>query len=326
MLVRRLWIVVVLLASGLIVLQGSAPGASYPTKPVTLVVPFAAGGAVDQIARALAESVKISFPQPISVVQRPGGAGTIGCTQVLQASADGHTIGITGPTQLLLMPQQQDLPYKTTSDFTPIATASEFSSVIAVRAEAPWRTLQEVLQAAQQRPGELRVGNGGLGSLPHLNIEIVRDKAGVRWTTVPFPSGDPEGIAAILGGHVDVYVSTFPPAAPQARAGKLRLLAYFGDARHPLTSDVPTARELGYDVALTSYIYIFGPKGMPESVVNALSDALKKGTETDAFKKLIQGQGSVVRYQGPAELKSRMEKDYHLFGEMIKKLNLKAGS
>jgi len=326
MLLRQRWIVVALLVYGLIILQGSASGASYPTKPVTLIVPFAAGGAVDQIARALAESVKTTFPQPISVVQRPGGAGTIGCTQVLQASADGHTIGITGPTQLLLLPQQQDLPYKGMSDFTPIANASEFSSVVTVRTEAPWRTLQDVLQAAQQRPGELRVGNGGLGTLPHLNIEIVRDRLGVRWTTVPFPNGDPEGIAAILGGHVDVYVSTFPPAAPQARAGKLRLLAYFGEARHPLAPDVPTARELGYDVALTSYISIFGPKGMPEAVVSMLADALKKGTETDAFKKLIEGQGSVVRYQAPAELRSRMEKDYILFGEMIKKLNLKAGS
>jgi tripartite-type tricarboxylate transporter receptor subunit TctC len=224
------------------------------------------------------------------------------------------------------MPQRQDLPYKTTGDFTPIANAVEQAFVLAVRTEAPWRTLRELLQAAQQRPGELRVGNSGLGTIAHLNAEMLKEKAGVQWTTVPFPQGDAEGVTAILGGHVDVYVANFSMAVPHARAGKLRLLTYFADARNPVASDVPTPREQGYDAALTSYILIYGPKGIPESVVSTLSDAFQKGIEADAFKKFAQDQGLVARYQSPAELRARNEKDYILYGEMIKKLGLKAGN
>lgn len=296
---------------------------AYPEKPVSLIVPFGAGGLPDQVARNLAEAAKPHFPKAILVVNRPGGAGTVGGAEVVQAKPDGYTIGITTKGPMLVQPQISNLPYKGPADFLPVIKLVNPPLVWAVRAEAPWSTMKEVLEYAKTNPGKIRVAHPGAGSLQHLTLETLKEKAGVDMTPVPFGGGGGEMTAAVLGGHVEATV--IPPVVilGLVQAGKMRVLATFEEKRNPLFPDVPTVRELGYDVTGGNPLFVFAPNGTPDHVVQAIHDAFKKAIESESFTKFAQSKSLVIDYKGPTELKQELEGDHALFGALVKKLNLK---
>lgn len=313
----------------LLVLLGSpGPGnsagkADYPTKAVNIVVPFPPGQSPDLIARALSEGAKGAFPQPFVVVNRPGGAGTLGIAEVVMARADGYTVGLSPIAPLIVQPQiTSDLPYKRPDDYRPVMKIGSVPMVFSVLADSPWKSIKDVIDYAKANPGKMRVGSSGLGSIPHMDLEIFKEKAAVELTHVPFP-GSAAYIPALLGGHIEAISDSLPPILDQVRAGKVRVLATFEEKRNSILPDVPTFKELGFDVTLGVYHSVFVPKGTPDAVVQTLGEGLKKAMDTEAFRKFVESSNYVVDYQDGAALKKQLEADYDKMGPIITKLGLK---
>lgn len=304
-------------------LAGSAGGlalavgvAAYPDKPVTFIVGFPAGGASDMTARALSEAVKKHFPRPLVVVNRPGAAGTIGAAEIVQAKPDGYTIGLSAVAVLTVQPHRTKLPYDTPDDYTPIIKLNNLPVCFAVKADAPWKTMKDVLEYARAHPGKLRVGHGGNGTILHLDLELFKTKAGVDLTAVPF-TGGAESVPALLGGHVEGVNIHHGEIVPHVKAGKARVLAVYEEKRNPLFPDVPTFRELGYDVTLGVYYLVIGPKGLAPGIVTALHDAFKKAMEEDAFINAMKARGFDVAYEGTGDIKKRLLRDYEQNAKLV---------
>jgi tripartite-type tricarboxylate transporter receptor subunit TctC len=300
----------------------SPPRPSYPEKPATMIVPFPAGGTVDLVARALVEAVKPYFPQPIAVVNRPGGAGTVGTAELVQARPDGYTIGLVPVGPVAVQPHLSQLPYRGPDDIRPIVKVVRLPVVLAVRADAPWPTVKELLDFAWANPGRIRVGHGGVGTIPHIDLELLKQQAGVELTHVPF-SGAPESNAALLGGHIEAVVPHPDQVVEHVRAGRMRVLAVFEERRNRLFPEAPTFRELGYDITLAPYYFVAGPKNLADEAVGFLHDAFKRAMETDSFRKFVDDNSLVLEYAGPEELKKQLARDYELYGQIVKKVGLK---
>ncbi|MEW6667700.1 MAG: tripartite tricarboxylate transporter substrate binding protein [Thermodesulfobacteriota bacterium] len=295
----------------------------YPTKAVNVVVPFPPGQTPDLIARALAEGAKGAFPQPFVIVNRPGGAGTLGVAEVVMARADGYTLRLSPIAPLIVQPQiTSDLPYRRPGDYRPVMKTGNVPMVFAVRADSPWKSIQDVIDYAKANPGKMRVGSSGLGSIPHMDLEIFKEKAGVDITHVPF-TGAAAHIPALLGGHIEGIADSLPPMLDQVRAGKLRVLGTFEEKRNTILPDVPTFRERGFDVTLGVYHSVIAPKGTPDSVIRTVAEGLKKAMDSEAFKKFVRSSNYVVDYLDGAALKKLLEADYEKMGPIITKLNLK---
>jgi tripartite-type tricarboxylate transporter receptor subunit TctC len=303
----------------------AAPGevAAYPDKPVNLLVPFPAGGGADLIARNLAEIGKTLFPQPIVVVNRPGGGGTVSASEVVRARPDGYTLGLMTMSIMTLQPHRVALPYKTPDDYAPILEVINVPIVLAVRADAPWKSLREMLDAAKKEPGKIRVGSPGVGTTVHIAIEILKDRAGVELTHVPF-AGNAESVPALLGGHVEAIMLHPSDVIPHLRAGRARFLVTSETRRSSVYPDVPTFGELGLaEAGIGVYYIVMAPKATPAPVLQAIHDSFKRMIETDAFKKFAVDTSAHVEYRGGADLKRRLEAEYAFFGKVVEKLKLK---
>ncbi len=302
----------------------AAPKVNYPTKPVNFIVTSPPGGSADLEARQVAEAIKPFFPQPLAVINKAGGgAGSVGTSEVAMARPDGYTIGLVYSASLTMQPLITKLPYRNTNDYTPINNAINLFFVFAVRADAPWKTMKEAIEYAKANPGKVTVGTPGIGSNSHFCLEILKEKAGVDMTHVP-QSGDGESVTAVLGGHLSGAVAAPGSVFTQLKAGKLKVLAAFSQIRDPMYPDIPTFKEMGYDITLGAFHPILGPKGLPDAIVQILDAAFKKAWETDAFKKYAGNTSVTLIYQGPADLKKRIEAELALSADMVKKLNLKS--
>ncbi len=307
---------------GTVVLAGCAGSkATYPEKPVTMIVPFPPGGGMDTSARAIVEAIKPHFPQPITIVNRGGASGTVGTAEVVQSKPDGYTIGWTSNTITTFQPYRIDLPYKTPADFRAVANLVIQPYFLGVNASSPWKTLQEFLAYAKANPGKLRVGVSGIGTANHFHLEILKEKAGVDVTVVPF-EGDGPAATQLLGGHIEGHMSAPAALVGHAKAGTVRLLAFFGEERAQAWPEVPTAKELGYDTGFVCRYFMIVPKGTPDEAVSTLDQAFKKVTEDPAFRQFVVDNVYLISYLSPADLQKQLEADYKMFGELIKKLKL----
>jgi tripartite-type tricarboxylate transporter receptor subunit TctC len=283
--------------------------AAYPEKPVAMICVFPAGGAMDMTARALAEAAKKYFPKPFAVVNRPGAAGTIGTAEVIQAKPDGYTIGITAVAVLTVQPHRTKLPFGSPEDYTPIIKLVNQPVVLAVKQDAPWKTIQDFIQFGKANPGKLRVGCPGIGTIPMLDAEQLKMMSKADLTTVPF-AGAAESVPAMLGGHVEAVSQHPSEVMAHVKAGKAKVLLVFEDKRNPLFPDAPTAKELGYDINMGVYYMLIGPKDLPSQTVTVIHDAAKKSMEDPVFKKPMEARGFDVVYEGSQDLKKRLVRDY----------------
>jgi tripartite-type tricarboxylate transporter receptor subunit TctC len=299
-----------------------APAAAeYPERPVTLICPFPAGGAMDIVSRGLAEAMKKTFPQPLAVVNRAGAAGTIGNSEVVQARPDGYTLGISAVAVLTVQPHRTSLPYKGPDTYAPINKLVNLTIVLAVRQEAPWKTAQEFLAAARQAPGKLRVSSPGVGTILHLILEDLKEQARVDLTHVPF-RGNGEAIPALLGGHVEASIVHPGEIVPHVQAGKARVLLVFQPGRDPLFPDAPTARELGWDITLGVYYLLIGPKGTPAPVIQKVSEAARRALEDPGFVAMARARGFAIDYKGPEDMTRELWESYRRFEPLVKRLGL----
>ena len=294
--------------------QGARNG--YPEKPVNLIVLDPAGGPTDLVARQLVEAAKPHFPQPLVVLNRPGGAGIIAATEVVRANPDGYTVGLQAVGPMALQPHRNALPYKMVDDYRPILKLVNQPLVIATRADSRWQTVRDLLDYAQTNPQKARVGIPGAGTIAQLVLDLLQRQAGASFTAVPYGSAG-EAVLALLGGEVEAVVVGPPTLAPQVQAGKVRVLGVCEEGRDPLFPDVPTLREVGYDVTLGGYFFLIAPKGTPDAAAAALHDAFKRALESEFFRQAAAGMGVVVDYAGPEALRQQLARDYALFGELV---------
>jgi tripartite-type tricarboxylate transporter receptor subunit TctC len=307
------------LTTALVLLFAVPATAEYPERALTIIAAYPAGGMVDIVARPMADLMKKKYPKGVAVLNRPGGGGSVGTSEALQAKPDGYTTTLAPLSTLVIQPQVNDLPYKTPDDYEPILNVISFYSVLAVREEAPWKTVQEFLGAAKASPGKLRVGSPGEATSSHLNLEEFTRRAGAKVTHVPF-SGWGEGSPALLGGHIDAIVAQPGEVKPLVDGKKLRVLVVFQKDRHAMFPTAPTARELGYDFSFGVWFVLTVPKGTPAPVQKYLHDAAKAAMDDPAFVKLLTARGVDIDYRTGDKLRQDLWREYKEHGEILKRL------
>lgn len=262
----------------------------FPSKPITLIVPFPAGGSTDRHLRAIAVEASKSLGQNVIVENRPGAGGTMAPgNMALSAKPDGYTVSLF-PLGMLRMPYMHKTDWDPIKDFTFIVGLSGYTFGFTVRSDSPYKTFNEYIEAARQKPGAIDYGSTGVGSSPHLLMEEIAINAKVKLTHVPF-KGNADLQQALLGGHV-MAQSDATGWDQFVDSGKMRLLVTFGEKRTERWPDVPTAQELGYGVVSSSPYGLAGPKGMDPAVVRKLHDAFKTALfseqSTEIMKQLNQ--------------------------------------
>jgi tripartite-type tricarboxylate transporter receptor subunit TctC len=295
--------------------------AEYPERPLTIVVAYPAGGMVDIVARPMAESMKKKFPKGVAVLNRPGGGGSVGLAEVVQAKPDGYTICLAPNSTLAIHPQLNDLPYRTPDDYEPILSTISFYTLITVKAESPYKTIQEFVAAAKASPGKLRVGSPGEGTISHLTLERWGATAGFKTTHVPF-SGWGETSPALLGGHIDAAMAQPGEVKPLVDAKKLRVLAVASPQRHAYFPDAPTGKEAGLgDAAGTWFVYT-APKGTPPAVLKYIHDAAKAALEDAAFVTLMKARGVDIDYKTGDKSRQDLHREYKEHREVLQRLGM----
>jgi tripartite-type tricarboxylate transporter receptor subunit TctC len=273
---------IMLLAAAIVAFATAAQAQKYPTRPVTLIVPWPAGGSTDIGMRALAAATEKHLGQSIVIENKPGAAGTIGpANMAASARPDGYTVAQL-PITVFRIPFIQKTSFDPTKDFTYIVHVTGYTFGVVVKADAPWKTFNELIEYARANPGKLNYGTPGAGTSLHITMEQIAKMKGIKWTQVPF-KGVAESMNALLGGHIDV-TSDSTGWAGAVNAGSARLLVTWGAQRTKNWPDVPILKEVGIDLISNSPFGIGGPKGMDPAVVKILHDAFKKGMEEQSYK------------------------------------------
>jgi tripartite-type tricarboxylate transporter receptor subunit TctC len=318
---RKGSVLVVLLGFVLILMsQMPVAAADYPTKPITLVIPYQAGGFTDILARSLANSMKKELGQPVVCENRAGGGGTVGLSYIASRPADGYTIGQITPGMYIayFMGKSETSPVK---DLTFISRISGGVTAIVVRSDSPFKTVKDLVTYAKQNPNKITYGTSGQGTITHLAMEELSQLAGgVPWKLIPYKSGA-EAATALLGGHVDV-VSDAPSWQPLVDAGKLRLLAVFNEKRVEHYPNVPTVKESGYDMSLPGPNGIAGPKGMPKPIVQKLDAAIKKAMDDPEVKAVIKQYTLTPLYLNCDDYAKAAQQESEWTEKLVKKLGL----
>lgn len=273
------------LAAPLATLPGLAQAQAFPSKPITLIVPWPAGGSTDRHHRALAELASKHLGQQIIIENKPGAGGTLGpSTMALTAKPDGYTIS-QYPMGMLRLPHMQKVAWDPIKDFTFIMGVSGYTFGFTVKADSPFKTFNDYVEAARKQPGKIDYGSTGIGTSPHLLMEELADNAKITLNHIPF-KGNADLQQALLGGHVmaqsdasgwDKFVDN----------GQMRLLVTFGEKRTKRWPNVPTAKDLGYNVVSSSPYGLVGPKGMDPAVVKVIHDAFKKAMDDPEHQKVL---------------------------------------
>jgi len=295
--------------------------AKFPDRPIRLIIPWAAGGPADAGFRILAQSVSKKLGQQVIVDNKAGASGIMGALALQEAKPDGYTISQMHMSVLRQPLLNKQLTYNPINDLTYILQITGFVMGVVVRADAPWKTLPELLAYAKANPGKLNWGTLGIGSTQHLAMERVGiAQGGLSWTHAPY-RGTADTLRALLGGEID-FASESSGWAPMVEAGQLRLLAVFTAQRAKRFPNVPTVKELGIDVVIDSPGGLIGPKGMDPAVVAVLADAFRAAAQEPEHLKFLENMDQpLILLDGPA-YKSAMAKTYEEEKELLRRLNL----
>jgi len=307
-----------LLAAGLLLAgTGAAQAQAWPAKPITFVVPFAAGSATDQLARALGQSVTVDTKQAVVVDNKAGASGMLAAQSVARAAPDGYTVLITtNTTHAANEHLYKKLPYDPVKDFVPVTGLGKGGQVMVVNAGSPYKTVAELLAAAKQHPGKLSFGSGSSSS--RVAGELFKQMAHVDLLHVPYKS-NPLAITDLLGGQIDLMITDTSTGVPQVKSGKLRALGISTAQRSPLLPEVPTIDEAGvkgYDMGYWFAAYV--PAGTPAPVVQRLRELLVAGTASAAAKAFFESSGSVAFTTTPEGLAAFQAAETQKWGRVIK--------
>ncbi len=311
-----------LLTTAVLALQAQAQ--PYPSKPVQLVVPNPPGGVVDTSARLLSEPLAKLLGQSVVIENKGGASGNIAYQQVALAPKDGHTLLISYSAYHVGNPAMfSKLPWAQ-KDFVPVALLTAATNVIAVHPSVPGNNLKEFLAYAKANPGKLNFASQGNGSLSHVGTALLEVTTGIEMTHVPYKGSGP-AIQDVLGGQVQVFMTTPPSVMQHVQAGKLKAFAVTGKARHPGLPNVPTTAEAGLaGFELEAWVGLFAPAGTPAAVVQQLSDKVKLALATPEAKAVAERTGIEIRYLGPEALAALVQRETDYWGQVIKTKNIKA--
>jgi tripartite-type tricarboxylate transporter receptor subunit TctC len=294
---------------------------NYPQKPIEIIVGYTAGGSEDLRYRALAPKMSEELGQPVVVVNKPGGSARIALTAISHAKPDGYTIGPGSASGFLFAPHMFKVEYDPLANFTFIAAVAKNAYGIVVKADSPWKTMQELVNYVRNHPGEIKYGAMAAGSAPHLYMTTIEKTLGLRWDHVPF-KGDSETLTALLGGHIPVCISS-TTFSSQVSSGKMRVLAIVSDNRLKAFPEVPVLREIGINIqGIWGYNGMIGPKGIPTLIVQKLRKAVKRGVEGDEFKKLMDVLSMEASYIDGDTYEKMVREVYPRIGDMVKNAGL----
>ena len=272
----------------------SAAGAQdYPTRPITLIVPYTAGGGNDLLARAAADKMSKTLGQQIVIENRGGAGGSIATRAIAKAERDGYTLGLGGTGTLAINPTLYgNVGYDPRKDFAPVGLIAASALVICLNPALPVRSVADLIALAKKEPGKINYASAGTGSGIHLATEYFAAMAGIKLTHIPYKGAAP-ALTDVIGGHVAFYFSSLPAAVGLVKDGKVRALAITGAKRSPVFPDVPTVAEAalpGYEAVL--HYGIVAPAGTPRSIIDKLSAALRAAVASDEVKKRIADDGA----------------------------------
>lgn len=308
----------------LLVLALSLPAlaADYPAKPITLVIPFMAGAGTDLTGRALATPAKKYLGQPVVCENIAGGGGTVGPTLVVKKAPDGYTIGITASNTININWHMRKMDFHPLEDVTHIIRVSGILNGIVVRADSRWKTLQEFIQYSKENPQKVSYGSSGVGTPPHLAMEELASVAGgIQWIHIPY-KGAADSSTALLGSHVDAVSGSSGGWAHLVDAGKFRLLATYAPFRSARYPQVPTLKEVGYEMAYASPLDIIGPRGIPKPVVRKLHDAFKSIIGEPDFQAALKKMDMFPIYLNSEDLQKASRIEFEHMGKVVQKLGL----
>ncbi len=293
----------------------SPVSAEYPDKPINCIVNFEAGGTTDIAARCMSDLASKILGQPMVVINKAGGTGSVGLASVKKEKPDGYNI-CTVAGGIFISQHMRQLPFDILKDFTPILQFAEYPTPVLVRDDSPWKTFKELVEFAKKNPGKIRYGTSGSGSIFHLAMETFALQEGIKWTHIPFKGGHPATMA-ILGGHIEVMVTPTDFKA-FVRPGQLRFLSSFGQTRLPSFPEVPTWKELGYNIEMIHPAGWVGPKGLPKGVVDKLHGVFKQAIENPEFKRVMQDLEFPIIYRNPEDLSRQMKELTDYYRKLVK--------
>ncbi|MNM89769.1 Tripartite tricarboxylate transporter family receptor [compost metagenome] len=303
------------LASAIIAPAPAGAGGALPKGPVRVVVPYPAGGNADNLARLFAERMTRDTGITFVVENRGGAGGSIGAQSVAAAAGDGTTL-LLAPTGVhVITPHLRQVPYDPVKDFVPIAKLTSTIGIVAARRDLPARDMRDFIAYAKDSRNKTSYGSAGLGTLTHLQGEVVSIKTGVKMLHVPY-KGSAEALNDLLAGRIDVLYD--PVALQQIKAGKLKALASTGAERHPDLPDVPTLRELKLDYSLPSWYGLYAPKGTPPAVVSQYAAATERVLKAPEVKAQLMKFSQYPTFEGPAEFSRQLSADDAFYRQLIK--------
>lgn len=320
---RRSLLVTSLTLAGGMAFALTATAQTYPAKPFTFVVPFAAGSATDQLARALAQSITAETKLPVIVDNRGGASGMLAAQQVAKAAPDGYTVLITtNTTHAANIHLYKKLPYDPVKDFAPVTGLGKGGQVLVVPIDAAYKNVAELLAQARKTPGKLSFGSGSSSS--RVAGEMFKQMSHTDILHVPYKS-NPNALTDLLGGQVDLMITDMSTGMPQIKGGKLRALAVSTTQRNPLLPDVPTIDEAGvkgYDMGY--WFAAYAPAGTPPAVISRLHELLIAGTQSASARTFYSTSGSIAWTTTPDELRQFQASETLKWGRVIKAAGIEA--
>ncbi|MGH8668285.1 MAG: Bug family tripartite tricarboxylate transporter substrate binding protein [Burkholderiales bacterium] len=295
---------------------------AYPTKSVTMIVPFPPGGVADIVGRPLAATMEKTLKQPVVIVNRTGAGGAVGMAAAAKSAPDGYTI-LMGLSSISIFPVSDRIsgkapPYEL-RDFAPIALVTADPTVLVVRADGPFKTLKDFVDYAKANPGKINYSSSGVYGTLHVAMEIFANAAGIKLFHVPYQGGGP-AVTALLGGQVEASAQGPAAAIGQIRGGKMRALANWGTERLKLLPDIPTLKELGYDAEFYIWSGVFAPAGTPGPVLGRLREAVRAAANSADFRNAMDKVSTPVSYLDAPEFQKYWERDARRLAGAIEKI------
>ena len=296
--------------------------ATYPNRAITMVVPFPPGGLADLVGRPVAEAMSRDLGQPVVVENKAGAGGGIGMAQVAKARPDGYTV-LMALSSITVIPEADTLmgraPMFNLPELKALARYTADPTVLAVRADAPWKNLKDFIDDARQRPGAINFGSSGNYGTMHVPMELLKTSANVRMVHIPYTGAAP-AIVALLGGQIDA-VATGPATVLQhVKAGRVRVLAHWGADRLASMPEVPSLKEMGQNIDYAQWSGLFIPAGVPEPIAQRLRTAAKFAANDSRVKEVIQGAGSPLQYLDAPEFEAYVAADARRMVEVVKRI------
>ena len=305
--------------AALVLLVAAAPATAFPDKPLELTVLFGAGSAADLLARKLADLAGRDLGQPVAVVNRTGAGGALGYTYVKSQPADGHAL-VWNSNSVSTAYHAGNMKFDYTA-FAGIAALTSEPVSLAVRADAPWKDIRELIAHAKAHPGQVRIGNSGRGSFTHLVAVALENRAGVKLTHVPF--GRELAVTTVLGDKIEASVQLPAEIMAQITGRQVRVLAVSGDKRLASLPDVPTLKESGVDLAMTLWRGVAVPKGTPQAAITRLERAFTQAAQSSEFREFAARMGAVVDVRGATDFDAFITRDDRDIAALMEQIGLR---